>query len=115
MEFYIPRKLIFKAWNKQSRLLMRLDSISCIKGELTKKDHIILQYTGMSDKQLEELYEMDLVLIGSEKFVIQWSPARNGWAYVPVDGNSPARELTAETAQTMIRLCSFFESSQAAN
>jgi hypothetical protein len=115
MEFYIPRKLIFKAWNKESRLLMRLDNISCVKGELSRKDHIILQYTGMTDKQLEELYEMDLVLIGSEKFVIQWYPPRNGWAYVPLNGTSPARELNTEAAQTMIRLCSFFESSQAGN
>jgi hypothetical protein len=112
MEFYIPRKLMFKAWNKESRLLMRLDSISCVKGELVKKDHIILQYTGLVDKQLEELYEMDIVLIGSSKFVIQWSAEKNGWAFTALMKKEQPQLLTKETAQTMMRLCSYFESSE---
>jgi hypothetical protein len=111
MEFYIPRKLMFKAWNKESKLLMRLDNISCVKGELVKENHIILQYTGLVDKQLEELYEMDLVLLRSEKFVIQWSPEKNGWVYQIATRKTPGETLTREVAQSMIRLCSYFESS----
>ena len=112
MEFYIPRKLMFKGWNKESRLLMRLDSIKCVRGELAKDDHIILQYTGRMDKQQEDLYEMDVVLIGSGKHVIRWSEERNGWCYVPASGNGEEQAFTEESAKTMIRLCSYFESSR---
>jgi hypothetical protein len=111
MEFYIPRKLMFKAWNKESKLLMRLDNISCVKGELVKENHIILQYTGLADKQMEDLYEMDLVLLRSEKFVIQWSPEKNAWTYQVATRSAPAEMLTREIAQSMMRLCSYFESS----
>jgi len=52
---YKPRKMMFKAWNKETRLLMRLNSIDCVKGELVKKDHILLQFTGLYDKQKEEI------------------------------------------------------------
>ena len=111
MEFYIPRKLMFKAWNKESKLLMRLDNINCTRGELVKKDHIILQFTGIVDKQLEEIYEMDLVLIGSVKHVVLWSAERNGWTYVRVDKIGAPADLTSDAARSMMRLCSYFESS----
>jgi hypothetical protein len=111
MEFYIPRKLMFKAWNMESKLLMRLDNIGCTRGELLKKDHIILQFTGMTDKQHEEIYEMDLVLIGSVKYVILWSSERNGWSYMRADKSSNQVDLTTEAARSMMRLCSYFESS----
>jgi hypothetical protein len=102
---------MFKAWNTESKLLMRLDNISCTRGELVKKDHIILQFTGMVDKQLEEIYEMDLVLIGSVKHVVLWSAARNGWTYARVDKSGTPADLTSEAARSMMRLCSYFESS----
>lgn len=109
MEF-TSRKLKFKAWNIETRLLMRLDSIECVKGELIKKDHILLQYTGLEDKQLEELYEMDIVLINSSRFIIQWCQARCGWCYGPLVKDANRDMLTNETARSMIRLCSYFES-----
>jgi hypothetical protein len=80
MELYKPRKLTFKAWNKESRLLMRLDSISCAKGELFKKDHILLQFTGLVDNQVEEIYEMDIVLVDTRKFIVRWSDVHCGWS-----------------------------------
>jgi sulfatase maturation enzyme AslB (radical SAM superfamily) len=110
MDLYQPRKLKFKAWNLNTSLLMRLDSISCAKGELFKQDHILLQYTGLLDKQLEELYEMDLVFIGSSRYVIAWCATRCCWCYGPLAGNENRDILTKETAQKMIRLCSYFES-----
>src|SRR6185436_3162978 len=84
MESFQPRKLIFKAWDKSEKLLMRLNSIECKKGELYKKDCVLLQFTGLYDKQEDEIFEMDLLLINSEKFIVVWDYARNGWNLAPL-------------------------------
>lgn len=110
MEFYKPRKLAFKAWNKEAKLLMRLDSISCVKGELIKKDHILLQSTGLVDHQLDELFDMDVVLLDSAKYVIRWSEENACWSFSMPTGNDTAKSLTQEVARKMVRLCSYFES-----
>ena len=89
---------------------MRLNSIDCIKGELFKKDHILLQFTGMYDKQKDEIYEMDIVLIGSEKFLVMWDTARNGWVLVTMASLSDPQPFVEGVAGKSVRLCSYFES-----
>jgi hypothetical protein len=112
MDFYTPRPITFRAWDVENKLLVRLDSISCIKGELFKKDHILLQYTGMLDKHGEQLFEMDVVLIGSTKHLVQWSPDRGCWSYCQLTAGALRDILSKQTASTMLRLCSYFESSE---
>lgn len=110
MGFYTPRKLKFKAWNTESKLLMRLNAIDCVKGELMKKGHVLLQYTNMNDKQQEELYEMDVVLIGADKYVITWESDPAGWYIAPLSDPQSRQLFLNQQAQTTIRLCSYFES-----
>ena len=69
MEFK-KRKIKFKAWDVESRLLMRLNSIDCNKGELFKKDHILLQFTGLLDREGEEVYELDVLRQCTEKWLV---------------------------------------------
>jgi hypothetical protein len=110
MKLYEPRKLMFKAWNKETRLLMRLNSIDCKRGELFKKDHILLQFTGLYDKQHDELYEMDVVLVGSEKNIVMWDAERNGWKLARLNDPSVAEPLLRANAEKTSRLWSYFES-----
>ena len=107
-----PRKFKFKAWNKDARLLMKLSSINCVKGELFKRDHILLQYTGHYDQQGEELYEMDIVLINSEKFVVTWDEESNGWFLTDLKKLEKVQRFIKEDAIKTVRLCSYFESEQ---
>jgi hypothetical protein len=115
MDFYLPRKLIFKAWNKETKLLMRLNSIECIKGELFKKDHILLQFTGLYDKQQEEVYDRDVVLIGSAKFIVMWDLVRNAWGLYTLGKSQESIPFVADMAAKAIRLCSYFESEKESN
>jgi len=111
---YTPRKLIFKAWNKESKLLMRLNSIECRRGELFKKDHILLQFTGLYDKQEDEIFEMDVLMINHEKFVVQWQEDRYGWSMVSMKDARDIKPLTKELCLKSTRLWSFFESTEKA-
>lgn len=104
-----PRKIKFKAWNKESNLLMRLNSIECNKGELIKKGHILLQFTGMLDKNGDEIYEMDTLLISDEKFVVYWNDEKNGWFYYSLKNAGDQQIFLSDQAEKMIRLGNFFE------
>lgn len=109
MAKFEPRKFKFKAWNSKDKLLMKLGSIDCVKGELFKKDHILLQYTGMVDKHAEEIYEMDILLLSDRKFLVQWNEQENRWKIMPLPISNSTESLAKETAVQMKRLCSYFE------
>lgn len=109
IERFVPRRLAFRAWNTQTRLLMRLNNIDCVKGELVKRDHLLLQFTGRTDQAGEDLYEMDVVLVGLEKFVITWNDDLPGWYIESLSGHTPPAPLTHAVAVRTKRLCCYFE------
>lgn len=104
-----PRKIKFKAWNTETSLLMRLNSIDCSKGELFKKNHILLQFTGLVDKEGEEVYDMDVLLIYSDKYVVFWDEDRGGWFYSPLEKRNEMQPFKETEALRMKRFCSAFE------
>jgi hypothetical protein len=110
IESFEQRKLKFKAWNREARLLMRLDSIECSKGELVKKDHILLQFTGHLDQHEQEIYDMDILLGNSNKHLIRWDQDESGWIISPMGELGSRQNFTKGIAKEMIRLCSYFES-----
>jgi len=103
------RKIKFKAWDVEHRLMMRLQSIECNRGELFRKDHILLQYTGLTDKDGEEIYEMDVLLDTIEKQVVFWNEAKSGWYYSPIFNSDAYQPLLTINAGKMKRFCSYFE------
>ena len=107
---FTPRKLLFKAWNTETKLLMRLNNIECKKGELFRKDHILLQFTGLYDKQEEEIYEMDVILIGSEKFIVIWDAVQNGWSLATLSNTDLKSPFIKGSSKAATRLCNYFES-----
>jgi hypothetical protein len=108
MEFS-TRKIKFKAWDQEHRLLMRLNSIDCNKGQLIKKDHILLQFTGLLDKEGEEIYDRDVLMKSLDKFVVFWNETQNGWFYAPITALDIQMPFVAAEAKTMKRFCNYFE------
>lgn len=108
MEFK-KRKIKFKAWDQEHRLLMRLNSIDCNRGELLKKDHLLLQFTGLFDKDGDEIYEMDVLLESLEKRVVFWNESKNGWYYSSLLNPNTHLPLLHVEAARMKRFCSYFE------
>ncbi len=112
MEDFKPRKIKFKAWNTDTRLLMRLNSIECNKGELFKTDHILLQFTGLLDMEGNEIYDMDITLVGYDKFLIFWNDEKKGWYYSPLLRREQQACFVASVPVKMKRFCNYFELQQ---
>lgn len=103
------RKIKFKAWNTETKLLMRLNSIECNKGELIKKDHLLLQFTGLHDKEEEEIYDQDVFLLSLEKFLVYWSDQQSGWYYRSLEQKGEPQPFRTDVAQRAKRFCSYLE------
>ena len=103
------RKIKFKAWDQKHQLLMRLISIECNKGELLKEDHVLLPFTGLYDKEGDEIYEMDILLKSLDKWVVFWKETHNG--RFPSFLLNPASHapLLRDEALKMKRFGSYFE------
>jgi len=108
MEFK-PRKIKFKAWDEESKLLMRLNSIDCNKGELIKRGHILLQFTGLHDCDAEEIYELDVLMLSLEKYVCFWNRGTNGWHIAPIVNLADSRSFLSDSAIKMRRFGSYYQ------
>ena len=109
MEGFKHRNIKFKAWNTETHLLMRLNSIECNKGELFKTNHILLQFTGLVDQDGEEIYDMDVLLLGYDKFLVFWDADKNGWYYSPLLRRDLQEAFVAGVPEKMRRFCNHFE------
>lgn len=110
MKEFHQRLFKFRAWNTELRLLVKLSTARFRKGELYKEGHILLQFTGMCDKQGEEIYEADVLLDSNRRWVVLWTEGGNGWRLSSAEGDGEGGMLTQEKAAQLKRLCSYFES-----
>ncbi|MBS1486400.1 MAG: hypothetical protein JST43_02330 [Bacteroidetes bacterium] len=109
MADFIPRKIKFKAWDQEHHLLMRLNNIECSKGELIKKNHILLQFTGLHDKDGEEIYDMDVLLVSLDKYIVFWNELKNGWYFSPLSHRENQSPFISKEAERMKRFGNYFE------
>lgn len=100
---------MFKAWNTETKLMMRLGVIECVRGELQKKNHVLLQFTGLTDRSEEEIYELDVLLIQKEKKVVVWNTERNGWDIAALAKPTLSEPFIKSIAKQAVRICNYYE------
>jgi hypothetical protein len=115
MDEFKSRKIKFKAWNTETKLLMRLSTVDCGKGDQIRNHQILLQFTGLIDKEGNEIYEMDVLLIDYDKYLVFWNDEKNGWMYSPLLKRDSQHPFVWPMAQKMKRFCSWFELQETAD
>jgi hypothetical protein len=104
-----PRKIKIKAWNIENSLIKRISQVDCLKSELYKEGHILLQYTGMEDQGMVEIYDGDILLYQHRKHIVSWDEKEYLWIWTDLTNQVQAR-FTRKEAQLSLRLCHSFES-----
>ncbi len=105
-----PRSIKIKAWNIEDKLMKRVRQVDCVKSELYKEGHILLQYTGMDDENNVEIYDGDVLLYQHRKHLVTWNDTDHEWIWTDLDIQKRRKVTSIETIQS-VRLCHYFESS----
>ena len=106
-----PRRIKIKAWNIEDRLIKRVRNVDCVKSELFKEGHILLQYTGMEDQNDVEIYDGDVLLYQHRKYITSWDEESHQWIWTD-QTNQMVTKFILEEARQSLRLCHSLESSE---
>lgn len=94
----MSREIKFRAWHKDLKKMFKIGQITLEKGtwnfEPNDRDFIgmsipfqpsfvLMQYTGLHDKNGKEIYEGDIVGDNKIKWIVKWNKNRMGFSLYP--------------------------------
>lgn len=81
------RELKFRAWSKEDKKLHKPQTLQEIHSKgigLPQNDRIMMQFTGLKDKNGKEIYEGDIICKDGNKFEVRWDI--DCWGYLDIPG-----------------------------
>ncbi len=89
-QFFKQREIKFKAWDKKRKVMIPCATVDMEWHKMRTKEkdrYILVQYTGLQDKNGKEIYEGDIVNFEREgNFVILWNNKNYAgvWTFSPI-------------------------------
>ena len=75
-----PREIKFRAWDKNQKRMGFLDLSSSDFGDPSWLNAgVLMQYTGLKDKNGVEIYELDIIKCVGERYTVDWHFNRWVW------------------------------------
>lgn len=94
----IDRELKFRTWNciDNKMIYWKINDLLLRFGESKSQhnvDDILMECTGLEDKNENEVYKLDIILLDGKKYLVDWSYDNAGFCFRSQEPNHPDYDI----------------------